>query len=94
MELKCIKQYQSATMTVKAGLTTEGMELTDEQKEQLLSDFPHKFEAIEEVTEPVVTEPEDKSKDITAQHTDPVVEAKVPDVEIPETRKRAPKNKK
>lgn len=52
MELKCLRTYSSAKFSIYPGQTTDGMDLTDKQKETLLRNFPHKFEKVGSAEKP------------------------------------------
>lgn len=47
MELKCLHAYVSAELELQPGQTTEGTEVSEEKKQQMLADFPEWFEKIE-----------------------------------------------
>ena len=80
MELKCLKSYSSAQVSLDKGDTTEGRELSEDKKLQMLTDFPERFELIE--SEEKEEEKEEKEEKEETKNLD--IDIKVPLVETKE----------
>lgn len=66
MELKCLSQYNSGFMSLFPGDTTVDRGLSDEKKNQMITDFPDWFEVIED----------GESKELEVETKVPLVESK------------------
>lgn len=60
MELKCNKKYLALGITMLPGDTTVGLDVSDAKKNQMLKDYPDKFELIEAVVAPAAKGDETK----------------------------------
>jgi hypothetical protein len=46
MELECVETYSAPDYSLQPGQTTDGLDLPEQEKERLLSDYPEKFKQI------------------------------------------------